>query len=192
MITTVAQRWRDQRATYRPAGEPFDPPFGMSPRDVERFDARVRAAGPEECWPFEGGAVRGYGQFSIRRRPHKAHRVAYGLAHGEPPAGLCVCHRCDNPACCNPAHLFLGSNPENTADKVAKGRQARGPKLAALIRTGAPRGEACRSARLTVASVLLIRERHASGGSAAALAAEFGVTPQAVRKVVLRRSWRHV
>lgn len=192
MIVPPTQRWRDRSDSYRPVGEAAVMPFGMSDADVARFKARVRTAGPDDCWPYEGSTVDGYGQFSIRRHPHKAHRVAYGLAHGEPPADLCVCHSCDNPVCCNDGHLFLGSNAENTADKVAKGRQARGPELAELIRASTPRGEACHAARLTAESVPLIRARHAAGEPIAALAVEFRVTPQAIRKVVLRRSWRHV
>lgn len=65
----------------------------------------------------------GYGQFHIGKRNFSAHRVAYTLERGEIPVGMCVCHHCDNPVCCNPAHLFVGTHRDNVLDKWNKGRQ---------------------------------------------------------------------
>lgn len=97
------------------------------------------------------------------------------------PDGMLVCHRCDNPPCCNPEHLYPGAPLVNTQDKMAKGR------------AGTKRGEALPQARLTSEDVVNIRQRYASGGmSQRALAREFGVSRSAVCDILRRRRWRHV
>jgi hypothetical protein len=77
----------------------------------------------EGCWEWRGRILQnGYGQFDVKRRPTAAHRYAYELTYGAIPDGLIVCHRCDNPRCVRPDHLFLGSHADNARDKSAKGR----------------------------------------------------------------------
>lgn len=93
------------------------------------------------CWLWRGTLSnrRDYGQFSVTREKHgdqdiPAHRFAYELAYGVSPAELFVCHRCDVPLCVRPDHLFLGTNADNIADMIAKGRNSKGEKHAAIMR----------------------------------------------------------
>jgi hypothetical protein len=157
------------------------------PSVAERFWAQVQRAGPDQCWIWMGrrASSRGdYGAFDIRSRtgkrfrPHHAHRVAWELTYGPVPDGLFVCHRCDNPPCCNPAHLFLGSAADNNHDKCAKGRQVFGERHG--------------QAKLTASAVAEMRRRFASGESLCALARAFGVHCSTAGSAIHGLTWRHV
>ena len=159
----------------------------LTPDWINRFWSKVdRSGGPDACWPWTG--VRGplgYGRIHSprpNRRNLHAHRIAWTMTRGEIPDGLCVCHSCDNPSCCNPAHLWLGTNAENTADRHRKGRSARGGRV----------GVVNSRARLNEDKVREIRFRVARGESQKAVAASLGVTDGMVNHVVHRRAWRHV
>lgn len=108
---------RKKKPTGRP---PLSTPFH------ERFWAQVNKT--DTCWLWTGrmNPVRGYGRCYYRKRDIDTHRIAWELTYGPIPDGLVVCHRCDNPPCVNPDHLFLGTQADNVADKVAKNRQAKG------------------------------------------------------------------
>lgn len=152
-----------------------------------RFWTRVDASSdPDGCWPWTGNHTRpGYGYFKVDGRRWHAHRVAWLLAHGESPGDLFVCHACDNPPCVNPAHLFLGTPADNSADMARKGR-APGPRPENV------RGENSGKAVLSEATVRDIRSRAADGETYAALGRQYGVSPVNIRFVVQRRTWRHV
>lgn len=156
---------------------------------VARFWRNVdRSGGPAACWPWLAGRVEsGYGQYHVARRPIGAHRYAYILTHGPIPDALCVCHSCDNPPCCNPAHHWLGTKGDNNRDTAAKGR-TRQMSLDKRLR-GASHG----CARLTDSQVIAIRARHAAGGVFLHdIAAEFGISTSNVVMIVQRRTWRHL
>lgn len=94
---------------------------------MRRFLAKIDRRGADECWLWTASSSNGYGQYIIDGKNHRTHRLAYELwvgpiPEGEGYHGVCVCHRCDNPLCCNPAHLFLGSNSDNVADMWEKRR----------------------------------------------------------------------
>ena len=79
---------------------------------------------PNGCLVWTGCTIRGYGQFTLHRKTYKTHRLAWSLANAQPvPEGMCILHSCDNPPCCEPSHLRPGTNAQNSADMVAKGRQ---------------------------------------------------------------------
>ena len=93
------------------------------PGDLSAFWAQIERRGPNECWPWVGTRhPRGYGIIRLEGINFRAHRVAYVLATGESIRGLAVCHRCDNPPCINPMHLFVGTQADNLHDMIHKGR----------------------------------------------------------------------
>jgi hypothetical protein len=126
------------------------------------------------CWLWLGGTDRyGYGRL---RRGELAHRFSWAKAHGC-PGSTWVLHRCDNPACVNPDHLFLGDVVANVADMMAKGRHK------------APRGDEQPNAKLNAGQVVAIRKDPRSQKS---VAAEYGVAPSLVNAIRNRKAWRHI
>lgn len=113
--------------------------------------------------------MHGYGIVCVRYRETRAHRLAWELANGAIPSGQCVLHKCDNPPCCNPGHLFLGTKGDNAMDKARK------------VRTGV--------SKLTPASVLAIRDAYHSGVTQHAIAERFGIHQTQVSNVITRTSW---
>lgn len=147
-------------------------------RTLRLFWAKVYVCGPDECWPWLASVNRKcYGTFQFDGRKAIASRVAWILANGD-PGSLAVCHRCDNPICVNPLHLFLGSQLDNVADRVTKGRNAN------------RKGELNTAAKLKVADVLRLRCLHAKGVRNVTLASEFGLSPGGVSCIVRNITWR--
>jgi hypothetical protein len=148
---------------------------------VERF-MRFVDKRPCGCWVWTGAKYpNGYGAFSVRRcTPEGAHRVAYRLFKGDTPKGSFVCHTCDEPACVNPDHLFLGSPKDNTWDMLRKGRGCMPPVLV---------GENNSYSKLTEAAVRDIRTKRMLQREFAEL---YGVKQAVISKVQLRKVWAHV
>lgn len=145
------------------------------PRDA--FWAHVIVGVPEACWEWQAFVNdRGYGQGTAAGRRFLAHRRAWELTQGcAIPDGLFVCHRCDNPPCCNPAHLFLGTNSDNVADMDAKGRRG-------IV--GFRFGTEHHSSKLDPDQVRAIRRRNVEGARVTDLAREFGVSRGAIQSVI--------
>lgn len=157
----------------------------------ERFWSKVDRRGPNDCWHWNGGRTnRGYGNFRMDGRTVKAHRVAFEFSTGVAPGTMFVCHRCDNPPCCNPSHLFLGTSADNNADMMAKGRHVRPARDEDAVNY--VRGESSNLARITEADVVSIRARKAAGERTVALAKEYGVDRTLVWQIVTRKVWKHV
>jgi predicted DNA-binding protein len=92
-----------------------------------RFWSKVNVLSDDDCWEWSGGKYpSGYGTFSFMGKSMQAHRVSYILTTGEIPPRMCICHKCDNPPCVNPRHLFLGTYQDNTNDMIKKGRWKKG------------------------------------------------------------------
>lgn len=147
----------------------------------ESFWRLVAKGSPDECWEWQGSRdiKNGYGKIVWRGKNTRAHRVAMALVDGDWNSPLNVCHTCDNPPCCNPAHLWRGSVKDNMADKVAKNRSGR---------TGA-RGEKAGSAKLTAAQVSEIRGSPLTGSQ---LAKQYGVARNYIFAIKKRLTWRHL
>lgn len=178
--TSIAKR-TDNRFCHV-VGEPVFYISGHSGRVdlATRFWSHVCVKDPSSCWVWTGGKnSKGYGMIDFQDRPRLAHRISYELSVGPIPDGYFVCHSCDNPSCVNPAHLFIGTNADNVADCVSKGRTSRGE---------------CRPlAKLTKDQVIEIRRKYKTGAfSMPELAAEYSIVTSTVFKIVHRAAWKHV
>lgn len=152
----------------------------ISERTKERFWAKVDRNAERDCWPWLAyRSARGYGYFGLStKRIVKATHVALTLSGAPRPSERHgALHRCDNPPCCNPAHLFWGTQAENTKDAYDKGRKK------------PMRGTIAKRSKLTEADVLAIR---ASPEGVAALGRRYGIGPAHVGNIRKRRIWRHI
>jgi hypothetical protein len=154
--------------------------LALTTKDVLRFWSKVDIRGPDEYWEWQASVnIWGHGQFWLNGTQLRSHRVAYFLIYGNIPDGLCVCHTCDKPSCCNPHHLFTGTQQDNTRDRCLKGRSAK--------------GESGGNHKLTIGQVNNIRERYAQGDiTQQALANLFGVAHSTISAVVTRLTWKSV
>lgn len=98
----------------------------LTKEQLDRFWSKVDVRNPSECWLWRGSKnERGYGRLTVNYKIRSAHRTAYELEHGIIPKGMSVCHTCDTPSCCNPAHLWVGTHQDNMQDAVKKGRKVK-------------------------------------------------------------------
>lgn len=155
---------------------------------AERLWRQVAKGGPDECWNWIAKSkVDGYGTIGLGGRAAKkmlSHRVVWELTHGPIPKsteyhGFVVLHKCDNRACCNPAHLVLGKQSDNVADMDAKGRRVNSQLY----------GSAHGMSKVTEKDVVAIR---AATGTNQEIAKQFGITRQNVKFIRNRETWKHV
>jgi len=155
-------------------------------RDLAWLMARVELDPETGCWNWTGVRNhRGYGRYHFATdngiKNGSAHRLALELALGRPILdGMNACHRCDNPACCNAAHLFEGTTLDNLTDCRAKDR--------ARWRSGEDHG----MAKLTAADIPLIRAAIAGGERNPSIAARFGVSPTSISNIRTGKAWTSV
>ena len=157
----------------------------LTRRDVDRFWKKVKMLS-NGCWEWQAATKKkrgeGHAIFSFKNVHYGANRIAYYLYYLVDPMELYVLHRCDNPPCVNPFHLFLGTAKDNTQDMLAKGRQGFWDCV----------GEKNPAAKVGVAEVRIIRQKAAAGQYQRSIAKEFGITQSAVHLIVARKIWKHV
>lgn len=147
----------------------------LKPSPSERFWAKVAKLAADECWPWQASKdPDGYGQMHWGGKPIRAHRISWEI-HKAASAPTTIRHTCDNRGCVNPAHLVLGTQADNIADAVARGR----------IR----HGTAHYKAKLTEADVIAIR---ASTLRLFELAAKYDIDRMTVKAILTRKTWKHL
>jgi hypothetical protein len=160
--------------------KPYVPPAPRTRLTLEeRFWRKVRRD-EHGCWEWLGaGRIGGYGHFNVGKRFVGAHRLAYELTYGPIPQGIVVCHRCDNPRCVRPDHLFVGSARDNMSDCRDKGRL--GDKRRLGLNNGAT--------RITPELASLIREARAAGMSRPQLAKRYGISIVTITQITSNKHW---
>ena len=146
---------------------------------IKRFWNRVNVPSNKKlCWNWKASTRGiGYGQVSFKNKKLYTHRVVWELSYGAIPDGLFVLHKCDNPLCVNPNHLFLGTNQDNMTDKVKKGRQSH--------------GESSKLSKLSSVQIDDIRKRYRRGKiSQQSLADEMGVSQSLISLILNRKLWK--
>jgi transposase len=156
----------------RVTGNPFDA------HEVARFWKHVQIT--DGCWYWTSACNRpnGYGSFKIQGKMIGAHRFSYTITRGAIPKGLCVCHKCDNPSCVRPDHLFIGTHKDNGRDKAEKGR--------------APSGTRNAGSKVTEAQAAEIRRLDLTGIPQREIASRYGLIQTTVSRIVRADTWRHV
>lgn len=155
--------------------------YWSPPTFEQRFWSRVEKS--DGCWLWTGKPCgKGYGSLRSNNVRYYAHRASWIIHRGPIPPQMCVLHRCDNPPCVNPAHLFLGSLADNVRDMVEKGRQSSMPMP----------GEANGFSRFTDNDIREMRRQRKGGDLLATIARRFSTSQEYVSLIVKRKAWKHV
>ncbi len=167
----------------------------LSPTEIDTFWKSIKVLGENDCWPWIGSPSGKGRPKKLSGIHHRASirpglsiigsRLAYFLANKVDPGKFLVCHSCDNPPCCNPAHLFLGDHSVNAKDAVAKGIWSSKPPI--------HYGESNPAAKMTEVTVREMREIYENGdASHPFLARKYGISTSAAWHIVTRKTWKHV
>lgn len=144
----------------------------MSKSLANRFWKKVEITNLVDCWHWTASTNSlGYGRIKVNRKNQYATRIAWMLTYGDIPENQCVCHKCDNPICVNPNHLFLGTKHENLIDMVRKGRAGR---------------------ILTKEQVLSMRSLHSDGISCKALSYQFNTEISHIYRIIKKERWKYI
>lgn len=159
----------------------------LSQEQINHYWDGVSKLGPDECWNWDRGLngkgpITCYGVIWFDGKKHKTHRLSMLLSRGPFDENLMVCHKCDNPRCCNPNHLFIGTAKDNSQDCKSKGRMNR------------ELGSQRYNAKLTEEAVAEIKAQapFRKYGWGRAMAKKYGVAPTAINNIVRGRRWRQI
>lgn len=186
----------------------------LNPRNLRNFWAKVDKTpghGPDgSCWIWMAHKDKdGYGMFGFQGHKYKAHRISYTLEYGPIPRGLLGLHKCDNPGCMRPDHVWIGTTADNIKDRFRKGRSSRGDNHYSRLQPDRlsrgdnhysrlnpermTRGKKHHSCSFTEDQVLEIRARYKNGGCThRGLAKEYGVAKSSIQNIVTRKTWTHL
>lgn len=157
---------------------------------IDRVMSRIERITETGCWIFMGAVNDcGYGIVGKGGRGSgndRAHRITYSHFTGQIPDGMFVCHHCDVPACCNPDHLFIGTNQDNVRDMRRKGRGSNPPRNSHVI------GAAHPGSKLSELDVIDIRRRREAGETLQSIADRYAISNPYVLSIVRRQAWKHV
>jgi len=152
-------------------------------KDSVRFWEKVEIKSKKCCWEWNANKDGcGYGRFAFRKKLLSAHRFAYILTHGEILNNKHVLHKCDNPCCCNPDHLFLGTHQDNMKDRNSK-RRSKGGSL---------KGENNPRSRFTKKDIIAMRTMAVNGSKQKKIAKQFNTTQPVISGIINKKYWRHV
>ena len=144
----------------------------------ERLWGKINILGPDDCWEWKAYCNEdGYGTIQCEYKSIKVHRLVWELENGLIPEGMDVLHRCDNPPCCNPNHLFLGTRGDNNRDRARKGRSAIGEKSGRAVLT-----------ETQVREIRLLKGKFTQQE----IANRYGAKRETVRSVLNGNSWKEV
>ena len=175
---------RENRSSgcFQVTGKPFVLENAMKTTE-ERFWEKVDVCGDDECWNWKGcKTCSGYGAIGINYKVIRAHRYSWELHNGKLPDELDVLHHCDNPACVNPKHLWLGTQKDNNLDRDKKGRGNNGNQ----------KGINNPHSKLKDSDVIIIRKLFVIGLTRKLIAEISGVNRKSVESIVSRKSWKHI
>jgi len=150
----------------------------------ERLYLYININSKDDCWEWVGYKRKdGYGEITIDKKTFRSHRLIYIDTYGSIPEGMCICHSCDNPSCCNPNHLFMGTHVDNMKDCRNKCRTGGGSRP----------GEECGKHKFTNEEILDIRKKYKTGlYSQRNLAKEYNMSQTNIKDIINRKIWRHI
>jgi len=170
-----AKKWRNKNKSLRKIKDKNYRNRQLTNQEMQNFYSIINSIKSPKCWIWNHSLVHGYGLFMGK----SAHRVSYELYKGSIPKNMVVMHTCDNPSCVNPEHLEIGTQSENIADMIKKGRQSK--------------GESKPTAKLTEKQVLEIRAKFKPRKyTYEMLSKEYGLAVRNICKIIARESWKHI
>lgn len=152
-------------------------------KDEKRFWKKVCIKSKDECWEWVASIdTCGYGRFAFRKILLSAHRFAWTISFGKIPISMQVLHTCDNPSCCNPGHLFLGTHQDNMIDRNNKGRS----------KGGSNKGEENPRSRFKVKDIFKIRKMLKKGYKQKEISLIFNTSQAVISGIKTKKYWRHL